>query len=139
MAKSTRLTNLAVNTEADAFARLMDGGFIDIYDGAQPESGDTPVSKQVLAVTLGLGSPAFMPALDGILIANPITSGVAKASVNPATWARVYRADHKTVVMDLSVGTRDANIILKTANIPEGVKIECSSFQHLIPKSLPGS
>jgi hypothetical protein len=139
MAKNTRLTNLAVNTEADAFAALMDGGFIDIYDGLQPDSADAPLGKQVRGVSLGLGRPAFMPALDGILSANPITPGVATASINPATWARVYRADHKTFVMDVSVGTRDANIILRTTNIPEGVKVECSSFQHLIPKSVPGS
>jgi hypothetical protein len=34
-----------VNTDADAFARLMDGGFIDIYDGAQPETADTPLEQ----------------------------------------------------------------------------------------------
>lgn len=69
MAKNTQLTNLAVNTEANALGALMDGGFIDVYDGTQPLSGDTSLAGQTLGVTLTFGTPAFAAAAAGTLIA----------------------------------------------------------------------
>jgi hypothetical protein len=38
MPLNTQLTNAAVNAEANALAALLNGGFIDIYDGTQPAS-----------------------------------------------------------------------------------------------------
>lgn len=137
MAKSTKLSDLVVNAQGDALASLLTNGFIDIYDGAQPDSADSPTTAR-LCVTLRFGSPAFASAQKGMLAANPIKSGVAVADAEPATWARLYKEDHKTAVMDVSVGTRDANIILPTARIMKGVTVTCSSFQHSIAKSAVG-
>lgn len=139
MPKNTNLSNLSVNVEADAFAVLLDGGFIDIYDGKQPDSADTPITTQILGVTLAFGSPAFGRADKGIITSNPIKSGVAVNTVNPAKWARITRSDHKTVVMDVSVGTAKANIIVPTTNIAAGVMVTCSAYSHSIAKSAPGS
>ena len=135
MAATTHLSDLAVNVQADAFASLMDGGFIDIFDGKQPKDAATPLSGQKLGVTFGFGSPAFARAAAGLIVANPITPGVARSSLNPATWARIYRADHKTAVMDVTVGTKNAVIVLPTVTLPEGVTVTCSFFSHVIPKS----
>ncbi len=132
MAKVSNISTLSANVEADAFAHLMDGGFIDIYDGAQPTSADEAVSRQRSGVSLKLGVPAFMPAADGTITANPITPGVATASLNPATWARIYKADHKTVVMDVSVGLKNSVIVLPSVNLPAGITITCSHFAHTV-------
>lgn len=137
MPKNTNLTNLAVNVEADAFASLIDGGFIDIYDGKQPDSADMPITTQTLGVTLSFGSPAFAPANKGIITSNPIKAGVAARSI-VASWARITRSD-RTTVMDISVGTSNANLILPTTNIAAGVTVTCSSYSHAIAKSAPGS
>lgn len=137
MAKNTKLADVVVNAQGEALATLLKGGFIDIYDGVQPASADVPTSSR-LCVTLQFGSPAFNPAQKGVLSANPIKSGVAVGDAEPATWARLFQEDHKTVVMDVSVGTRDANIILPTARIVKGVTVTCSSFQHSIAKSTAG-
>lgn len=139
MAKNTQLTMLAVDTEADAFAKLMDGGFIDIYGGDQPKNADMPVNGQTMSVSLSLSNPAFLPADAGVITANPIGSGIIGASVDKAQWARVYRADHQTAVMDVSVGTRDANIILPTTQLVAGILVTCSSFKHVVAKSTSGS
>ena len=136
--KRTNLTDLAANAEADAFASLMDGGSIGIYDGEQPDTADDPLSGQKLGVTLGLSSPAFGRAAAGIIVANPIAAGTAIASLQRATWARVYSADRKPV-MDVSVGTRDAVIILPTVSIPAGVTVTCSFFSHAVTKSTDGN
>lgn len=135
MPVKSNLSDLAVNIQADAFATLMDGGFIDILDGKQPKDAATALTNQKVGVTFGFGSPAFGRAAAGIIVANPITQGVSRVSLNPATWARIYRADHKTAVMDVTVGTKDAVIVLPTVNLPEGVTVTCSFFSHLIPKS----
>lgn len=133
--KKTNLTDLAVNAEAAAFAALMDGGYIDLHGGSMPATADTPLDGQPLAVSMSLGSPAFTRPTMGMLTANPISPSVAVGSVNPVTWARVYRADHKTAVMDVTVGTRDSNIILPSVNIPANITVTCSTFVHAISKS----
>lgn len=134
MPKITNLTNLAVDVEANAFAALMDGGFIDIYGGTIPEDADEPLSGQIMAVSLSFGRPAFMTSRDGQIVANPIMAGVAINTVNPVTWARIFRADHTTPVMDVSVGTRDAVVILPSVNIPAGITVTNSYFSHTVVK-----
>ncbi len=135
MTKVTNLSTQSANVEADAFAQLMDGGFIDIYDGAQPDSADESLSGQKLGVTLGFGYPAFTAAAAGVITANSISPGVAVASLNPATWARIYRADHRTVVMDVSVGTKNSVITLPSVNVPAGITVTCSFFAHTVVRS----
>lgn len=47
MAKNTQLSNLAVNTEADALGALLNSGLLRIYDGTQPATADTAITTQV--------------------------------------------------------------------------------------------
>lgn len=133
-----QLTNLSVDTEGNAFSALMDAGFIDIYDGEQPANGDSTIKDQKLLVSLTFSTPAFSASVAGSITANAITSGIAVAS-GIATWARMYRSDHRTSVMDVSVGTKAANMILPTTAIAAGITVSCSSFTHVIAKSMPGS
>jgi hypothetical protein len=135
MVKVVNLTDQSANVEAAAFGKLMDGGFIDIYDGPQPTTADDPVTRQNRGVTLSFGRPAFAAPKAGVITANVITSGPVTTSLDPATWARLYRADHKTVVMDVSVGTGDAVIVLPTVNLPKGITVTCSFFEHTVTKS----
>lgn len=146
--RDTRLSTLVVNAQADAFAKLADGGFIDIYDGERPKSADDPVTKQRLGVSIQLGSPAFQRAVNGEVSANPMTMGISVAELEKATWARVTMADHKTVLQDVSVGMRRknspgnepvANLILPNTHIVENIPVSCSSFVHSVAKSTPGS
>jgi hypothetical protein len=98
----------------------------------------SPLALRKLCVSLKFGSPAFMPAVMGIISANPISSSKSVADVNPATWARCFRADHKTAVMDVSAGTKDANIILPNTHIVRGITIGVSSFMHSVAKLTAG-
>lgn len=135
MAKITNISMMSANVEANAFASLMDGGFIDIYSGNQPKSADETLSGKEPGVSLKFGVPAFMPARVGTITANPISSGTVTTTLNPATWARIYRSDHKTVVMDVSLGLKDATIVLPSVNLPEGITVTCSSFTHTVVRS----
>ena len=137
MAKNSQLSNLTVNAECNALAELLNGGFIDLMDGPQPDAADLPITTQTLGVTLTFGDPAFRPAVAGVLVSNPIQPGVAVANVAP-TWARMYKADHKTAVLDISVGTEDANLIIPVPNLEKGVTLS-ASYSHVIAKSAAGS
>lgn len=139
MAKATYIADAVANIQADALAALLDGGYIDIYDGTRPATADTPISGQTLGVSLQLGTPAFLPAVNGVITANPISPGTVVNSINPATWARVYRADHATVVMDISAGVgSNFNISLPTANLVASVTVTCSGWEHEVVKAAPG-
>lgn len=142
MPKSTRLSDIVVNTQADALAALLKSGFIDIYDGKQPESADEPVTTQRRCVSLQLGAPAFLPSVRGVIEANPIASGITEADAEPrVTWARCFKADHKTAVMDVSVGEKEgsANLVLPTTRLVRGVTVTISSFVHSVAKSTTGA
>jgi len=140
MSRHTRLSSVLVNRQADVLAKLLVDGFIDIYDGLQPNDADDPISGgQTLGVTLRFGNPAFLPAEKGSIAANPIQSGTAVAELKKATWARCYADDHKTAVMDVTVGTADANIILPATHIVRGVMVGCTSFVHSIAKKTAGA
>lgn len=138
MAKNTQLTNLVVNTQADALSALLDGGFIDIMDGSQPADGDTAITDQNVLVSLTLNATFAPSATAGVLTANSITSGVAGNS-GTATWFRVYKDDHTTALFDGSVGTSDANLILPTASITAGQTVAAASFSYTVAKSTSGS
>ncbi len=138
MAKNTRLADIAINAQANVFADMLRSGFIDIYDGDQPESPEVEVGTRKLAVSLRLGAPAFMPAVKGVLSANPIQSAKIVADVTKAKWARLYQADHATAMMDVSVGTKEANIIVPTTFMVTGVTMSISSFMHSVAKSTSG-
>lgn len=141
MPKNTKLSDEVVNAQANALAALLKEGFIDIYDGAQPESVDVAVTTQKRCVSLKMGTPAFLPSERGIISANPISPGVVENDANPrATWARLYKADHKTPLIDISVGEKEgtANLVIPTTRLVKGVTVICNSFIHSVAKATPG-
>lgn len=127
-----------VNVEANALAALLNGGWIDILDGAQPANGDTAITTQNLLVSLQFGSPAFGAASGGVATANSITQGVIGQS-GIATWCRIYEADHATAVFDGSVGTAAANLVLNSTNLQSGAFCSCTGFTFTVAAATAGS
>ena len=127
MPLNTQVSNASAAAEANAFAALLNGGFIDIYDGAQPATADTALGAQVKGVRLTFGATAFGTSTNGVLTANAITSGTASATIT-AAWFRALKSDGVTVVMDGTVGTATSNLILPTVAINSGVTVSCSSL-----------
>lgn len=129
MALNPKYTNLAVNTKADAQAALLNGGFIDIYDGTQPATADTAVSTQVKLARLGLGNPAFAAAVAGVAAANAITPDSAADATGTATWFRAVKSDG-TAVYDGSVGVSGSNFNINSVAISAGAQVSATSFSH---------
>ena len=138
MAKNTQLTNLVVNAQADALARLLDGGWCDIYDGAQPANGDAAVAGTKLA-HIQFNATSAPAAVAGVLTFNAMAAAVALATSAGATWARCFKADGTTAVMDVSAGIATSNIILNSAAIQVGAQVAISSFTHTVAKATAGS
>ena len=127
-----KLSKIALEAEANALAALFNGGFMDYFDGTQPPSADFSVSTQTLGVTLVFGNPAFKPAVGGVLTANALITGVVTREIKVA-WARCYKADHQTALVDLTVGVADsADIIMPTTHLVPGLQVPVSRFSFSI-------
>lgn len=135
MAKNTQLAYATCNAQADALGALLDGGYIDIYDGSQPANADTAVTTQTKLARLQFGDPAFGAAVNGVIEANAITGEDAALASGTATWCRLVKGDGSTVVMDGTVGTSNANLVLAATSIGAGAQVEASSFTHTVPRA----
>jgi hypothetical protein len=127
VALNPKFTNLAVNTKADAQAALLNGGFFDIYDGAQPTTADTALGAQVKLARLTFGNPAFAAAVAGVATANAITQDSSADAAGTAAWCRVLKSDG-TAVMDGSVGTSGCNLNINSVAISAGAAVSATSF-----------
>jgi hypothetical protein len=119
MANNPKFTDVEANAAADASGALLNSGYIRIYDGAQPSTGDTAVTTQTLLVELRFGAIAFAPAVTGVAVSNAIAPGVAVAD-GTASWFRTFKSDGTTAVYDGSVGTADSDMILDDVAIAAG-------------------
>ena len=135
MALNTQIADATVNAQAAALAALCNSGLIKIYDGTQPVTADTALGAQVLGVTLTFGATAFPAANSGLLTANAITSGTAVAAITP-TWARIFKSDGTTVVMDVSAGASGCNLTI--GPFTAGTVVSATSFTHDIRNSTAG-
>ena len=88
---------------------------IRLYDGTQPVNANTAISTQTLLVSLNI-SGAFGTDSNGTLTFSTINSGTAVAS-GTAGFFRIVKSDGTTVVMDGSIGTSSADLVLNTTSI----------------------
>lgn len=128
MALNAKRSDLAANAAADAMAALCNGGYLRIYDGAQPANADTPVGAQVLLAELSFADPAFAVAVAGLASANPIQSDLVANATGLAAWFRVFRADGASAVWDGSVGVADADLVVNSANFQAGARIDVTAL-----------
>lgn len=135
MAKNTQLTNLAANAEADAVAALLNNGYLRIYSGTQPATGDTALSGNTLLAELRFNATAFGAAVAGVATANAITSDSSADATGTATFYRCFKSDGTTAVMDGNISTSGANINLNSTAIQAGATVSCSAFTVTANKS----
>lgn len=134
MAHNLNLSIAAANVAMDAISPLLNGGFIDFYDGVQPASGDSAITTQQLLATLTLSNPAFGVSSAGIISALAIGADVDINATSKTTWARLYRSDHTSVVVDLSVGTTGCDINLNSDNLQIHAQLSLSALSLVLPR-----
>ena len=134
MALNLKMANAAVNAEADALARLLDNGYLRIFDGTQAATADTAVGAQVLLAELRFNATSAPAASAGVLTFNAITDDASANATGTASWYRALKSDGTTPVMDGSVGTATSNLILNSVAIQSGALVSATSMSHTIPK-----
>ena len=132
MSRNTRLSRLAANTQADAFAVLLNGGYLRIYGGLQPADANEPLGDQPQLAELRFGPIAFGLAADGVIKANAIRSDEDAANTGKATWFRCFRADGITPVLDGSAGASGCNLVLRSPDIQQHAQVSVSNFTHVV-------
>lgn len=133
MAHDVQLSDAAASAAADAVTFLLDGGTLNIYDGAQPATADTPITTQNLLATVTFGSPAFVGAVNGVATANAITPDSSAGFTATATWFRV-RTSGAATVFDGSVDTSGADLNLHTTSFLAGAEVNITSFTYTQPR-----
>lgn len=127
MALNPQFATATVNGEADYIGTLLDNGYLRVYDGQQPESADDAITDQVLLAELRFAADAFPAAVDGVITSNALTSDASANATGTAAWCRLFKSDGTTVVMDGTVGTADANVIINTVDIVAAAVISAPS------------
>lgn len=113
------------NAQLDAItATVGNAGRLVIYAGSRPATGGA--AGTVLA-TFTLGSPFAPPASGGALYPT-LPADVNAAATGAATWARIFKADAVTPVMDLGVATSGQDISINSTSIAAGVSCSLTAF-----------
>lgn len=133
MAKNPKFKSSIANSLLDTLTAELNGGFIDIYDGAQPAGVSTAITTQVKLASLPLNATAFAAASGGVATANAITNDSDADATGTATWFRAYKSDHTTAIIDGTVGTSSADLVVNSVSFVIHTIISISSFTLTIP------
>lgn len=101
------------------------GCLINIYQGSQPANANTAISGQTLLVTLTV-SGSFGTDSNGTITLSAVTNGTAVAT-GTGQFFRIFKSDGTTVVMDGSVATSDADLVLNNTSIATGQVVSISA------------
>lgn len=135
MSHAVKLTNEVVNLQADAIMALLDGGFLDIMDGAKPAGPAIAITTQVLLAVLALANPSQASgAVAGVATFDTIAPDTDANATGTATWARLYKADHTTAVMDIEIGTSLSDLNLPTVSIVQHATVSITSLTYTASK-----
>lgn len=133
MALNTQLAFNTADVANNAIGPLLNNGFLDIYDGAQPTNADTAVGGQVKLARLTFGATAFGASASGVITANAITAGTILAT-GTAAWCRLWKSDGTTAVMDGTVGTSGTNVIVGSTAFQINAQATITSATFTTPR-----
>jgi len=101
------------------------GALIKIYSGTQPANANTAISSQTMLASLPV-SGSFGTDSNGTITLSAVTAATA-VSTGTASFFRIFKSDGTTVVMDGSVGTSAADMILDNTSIATGQTVSITS------------
>lgn len=125
------------NAQADTVTARVDAGAAAgrcrIYTGTKPAGPDTAATGTLLA-DIALNDPAFAAASGGVatLDVTPEPSDSSANATGTAGYARFTDSDGNGV-LDCSVGTSGAEVILNTLSVVSGVVVTITSCTYTVP------
>lgn len=106
------------NARADAItAAAGSGALLRIYSGTPPANIGTGLSGNTKLAEMVCGTPFAPAASGGVLTANAIAQENAADATGTATFCRLYKSDGTTPVLQGTVGTSGADLIINTVSI----------------------
>jgi hypothetical protein len=122
-----KFSNYLKDLRAVTLINAMNGGFVLLYDGFQPQTGAN-ISSQQLIARLNLGNPCAV-ASNGVITFNP-TNSVRIANDATITWARMIDANNQ-FLMDLSCGdmASQADLVFVDNQVKQDGTINIGSAQ----------
>lgn len=141
MAVDTIISNTAAIAACDAIVDLLDGGAgagkLKIYDGTPPADVDAALSGNTLLAELALSDPAFGAASDNTgkatATASSITSDTSADATGTASFFRAEDSNGVEVIQG-TVGTSDADLVLNSTSISAGVEVQVTSWTFSVPE-----
>mgnify|MGYP006269771559 CR=1 FL=1 len=111
------------NARLDAITTAVgNGGKLQIYDGSRPATGGAATNK---LAEFTMGTP-FASAASAGGLSPSLPSNTTGLFAGTATWARLTTSGG-TFVVDMSVGTSSADLILNTTSIAVGSTVSLTS------------
>jgi hypothetical protein len=134
MALAPSITTAARNAAADAVVDLVDvggTGTLRIYDGTAPADANAALSGNTLLAQLTMSATAFGTAAAGVATAAAITQDSSADATGTATFFRILSgAGTPLVIMQGSVGTATADLVLNSVAISSGAAVSVSSLTY---------
>lgn len=132
MAHDIKVSTAAANAKADAFGAALNGGAIRIYEGTKPASANASLGAATLLAELTFGAPAFGAAVDGLIIANPITKDSDANATGAAQFYRLFASDGTTPMGDGTCGVTGSgsDLEMPTTSISQHGEVTCAGFAH---------
>lgn len=129
MASNPLFYDNTVITAVNAAAALLNGGFLNIYSGAQPalDGGVTGTLLVQLTFSATAFSSATAAAGTVTATANTIASGTATAT-GTAGYFALMASNGTTVIATGVCGTSGSDLNMSTVAISAGTVVSCSSF-----------
>jgi len=128
---ATRLSNAMRTDMADVGVRRLDGGpgpaTLEIRTGPPPATPDVTSGTRLAALTFS--DPAFLPAVNGIATAAPITPDSAADATGTAGHFVVRQSDG-TAEFTGAVGS---DMVLVTPDLVAGQPVQIASFTFTVP------
>ncbi len=117
MAHEIKVSIAAANAKAAAWAALLNGGEIRIYEGTKPANADASLGAAVLLAKGVFGNPAFGNPLDGLVTANAITKDSDAPATGTAQFYRLLQSNQTTPVGDGTCGVTGGGFDLEMATV----------------------
>lgn len=113
------------NAQLDAITAFAgNSAILRVYAGTRPATGGAATT---LLASFTLGAPLAPGASSGVL-SPTLPSDTTGIAAGTATWFRILKSDGTTQVIDGSVGTSGADLVLNTATIGVGITVSITAF-----------
>jgi hypothetical protein len=133
MANQPAITVAVANAMLDALGVLADSGKLRFYNDPKPAGPGTAISTQTLLAEATMNADAFPAAANNQLTANAITQDSSIDASGTATWARLWKSDGTTALIDLTVGTAGCDINMANNVLVAGGTLSVTSLTITLP------